>query len=286
VNDGAGTASSFPYDAGRRHLILADAEPRQQLPETLSVGGGAVASWRRSVWTGGFEMTDTPNTSTEREGALIGNRLTLAGAVIYLLEWVAIIAATPPGPFGPGSKRAETIAEYAGHAGGAAFAVGWFAVVLLGRVLFIAGLKAALRGRPRELPLLDLALGAMTVSVVLEIVTYSLVAATARLAADGATGDVVIALDDGAYWINLMIWGPIGVSVLAAGVAMLRSRLFRSWLCWLALVAGTAAVVASVLTGATADRSGADLAEAVTSIAALGMWIWMIGTGVVVLRRR
>src|SRR2546429_7217317 len=120
-------------------------------------------------------MTQT-NDVAERDDALVGNRFALAGAVLYLLEWVAIIAAAPPGPYGRATAASTILRNYAGHAGAAAISAAWFAVVLVGRILYVAGVKASLRKQPRQLPLLDLALGAMAVSVVLEIVAYGIVA--------------------------------------------------------------------------------------------------------------
>lgn len=229
-------------------------------------------------------MVET-DVSAARRDAPLGNRLALAGAVLYLLEWVAIIAASPPGPLGPGTGTAEVVDAYSEHAGAAAFSAAWFAVCLVGRVMYMAGLKASLRERPRELPLLDLAVAAMAISVALEIAAYSVAAGAARLAADGADDGLVVALDGAGYWLNLVLWGPLGVSVLASGAAMLRSRLFPSWLCWLALVAGLAALVGCVSTAVTAGEGGAGLSDAVTSVAALGMWVWMIVTGVQLWRR-
>ena len=222
--------------------------------------------------------------STHRPTALHGNPWALIGAVLYLLEWVAIIAAAPPGPFGPGTAASKLATDYAHHAGGAAVAGAWFAVVLVGRVLFVAGVKASLRHHPRERPLLDLALGAMAISVVLEVAAYAVVAATARLAADGAAHDLLVGLDGAAFWLNLFLWGPVGVAVLASGLAMLRSRLYATWLCWLAVVAGTAGIVSCLVAGATTDSSGSGATAAATSVAAVGMWVWMIATGVVLLR--
>jgi hypothetical protein len=218
--------------------------------------------------------------ATVRQHAPVGNRLALVGAVLYLLEWVAIVAASPPDPPGPGSSAADAVRAYSGHAGGAALSAGWFAVCLVGRVIYLAGVKASLRDRPRELPLMDVAVAAMAISVALEVASYGVVAGAARLAADGADPGLVVALDGVGFWLGIMIFGPIGVSLLAAGWAMLRSRLFPQWLCWIALLAGVAGVVGSVLSAATAGNSAEGLADAVTSVAAVGMWIWMLVTGV------
>jgi hypothetical protein len=222
----------------------------------------------------------------ESSAQLDGNRLTLIGAVLYLLEWVAIIAAAPPGPFGPGTAAPKVLSEYAAHADGAAFAAGWFAVVLGGRVLFVAGLKSSLQRWRRELPLLDFALGAMAISVVLEVVAYSIVAATARLAASGASSGTVVALDGAAYWIDLLIFGPAGIAVLVSALAMLRSRAFPAWLTWVGLVAGTAGVASCLVAASTTHATPSGATDGVESVAALGMWIWMVGTGVLLWRRR
>jgi len=224
--------------------------------------------------------------ATERGGpALIGNGLALAGAILYLLEWVAIFAFSPPGPLGPDKSPGQLVTAYADHAGRAAASAGWFAFVLVGRVLFIAGLKAGLRRRPRELPLLDLALGAMAIGVALEVIGYGLGAAAARLAADGADPGLVSAVDAGGYWLVLLLFAPTGVAILAASIAMLRSRLFATWLCVVGLIAGVGAVAGGLLAGLAAeDKVG--VVDGVSSVGAIGMWVWMIGTGVVLLRAR
>jgi hypothetical protein len=222
---------------------------------------------------------------TRRPDGLVGNRLALVGVGLYLLEWVAIVAFAPPGPIGPGTSAARIEASYAGHAGPAGFAAAWFGVVLVGRILFVAAVKASLRGSPREQPLLELALGAMAVSVVLEIASYGMVAAAARFATDRTGESVVVGLDGAAYWVDLLIWGPIGVSTLAAGLAMLRSRVFSLWLCWLAVGAGGVGVLGCLLSGASAGQSWAGVADAVTGLASLGLWVWMLATGGVLFRR-
>ncbi|MPZ93738.1 MAG: hypothetical protein GEU96_02245 [Propionibacteriales bacterium] len=227
----------------------------------------------------------TTDTTTPVGGALVGNRLALAGAVLYLSEWVAIFVASPPEPFGPGTDTSGMVAAYAEHTGAAAVSAGWFAVVLVGRVIFIAGLKASLRARPREQPLLDLALGAMAISVAIEIIVYAIIAAAAGLGADGASTETLSMLDGSAYWLGLMIFGPVGVAVLAGASAMLRSRLFARWICWVGLAAGAAAILGSVLVGAIGESWGPALVDTTTTVGALGMWTWMIATGVVLWRR-
>jgi hypothetical protein len=228
-------------------------------------------------------MSDT-DVAAARQDALVGNRLALAGVVLYLLEWVVIFAAPFAGPLGPGEDAATLVEEYAADADAAALSASWFAVCLVGRVLFLAGVKASMRHRPREWPLLDLAIAAMAVSVVLEVAGYGIVAAAARLAADGADDGVVVALDHAAYWLVLLLFGPVGVSVVAGAFGMLRSRLFPRWLPWVGLVGGAVAVVGTVAAGATVGAGDAGVGDAVAAPGVLAMWVWMVATGVVLWR--
>ncbi|HEX7188274.1 MAG TPA: hypothetical protein VF423_08625 [Actinomycetes bacterium] len=83
----------------------------------------------------------------------------------------------------------------------------------------------------------------------------------------------------------VLIWGPIGVSLLAAGLAMWASGAFPAWLPWLGLAAGVAGILACVVLGAGTDGSPPVAGEALATVAALAMWVWMVGTGVVLFRR-
>ena len=218
---------------------------------------------------------------------LVGTRLAMAGTVLYLLEWVAIIGSSPAGPYGPGTATSQLLSDYSSHAGRAGTAAAWFSIVLIGRVLFVAAVRSSLRAQPRLLPVLDLALAAMAVGVVLEVTTYAVDAATARMAADGAGGAVVSALDQTAYWTNLLIAGPLGVAVLATSAAMLRSGWYAGWLCWLGLGSGVVWLATALIGGVTygtGDGTGAlDPAE---GVGALSLWVWMLATGVVLWRAR
>lgn len=210
---------------------------------------------------------------------LVGNRLALAGAVLYLLEWVAIIAAAVnvPAPFDAAS--ADVLKAYSGHAGAFGWAAGWFSVVLLGRVLFAVGVRTALRESGRPQALMDVAVAAMTVSVALEVATYALAAGIAQAPA-GA--EAVRMLDSSAHVLNNVVDGPLAVSVLCTGIAMWQSGLFARWLA--AVGAGIGAVLtvaALVLMGPS--RSGA--LDVVTSVVLL-WWMWLVWVGVVLWRHR
>jgi multidrug transporter EmrE-like cation transporter len=213
---------------------------------------------------------------------LVGNRLVLIGAVMYLLEWVAIIAAQVSVPLGADASRHSLVDSYAGRADALGWAAGWFSVVLLGRILIMVGLRTSLRDSGRPQPLMDLAVAAMAVSVALEIATYAIPSGAAWALGHGSGLAVTRGLDSVSFTLNQMLWGPIGVSVLCAGIAMWQARLFP-WPLWaLALLSGVSgAVVAAV----ASSPSWYGVADAGTSVTALAFWIWMLWSGVLLVIR-
>lgn len=211
---------------------------------------------------------------------LVGNRLVLAGAVLYLLEWVAIIAGHVDAPLGAGASATAVHHSYLGHADSLGWAAGWFAVVLFGRVVLMVGVRRALTDSGRRDVLADLAVVAMGISVVLEVAVYAVVAGASWSVQSGGLG-TTRSLDAVAFVLNEMVFGTLGVSVLCAGLAMWRSALFPRVLPALGVASGVAAVVASLALGAPRT---ADVAEGVTSVAALLFWIWMLWTGVLAWR--
>jgi len=153
-------------------------------------------------------------------------------------------------------------------------------VVLLGRILLMVGLRAALDASGRPQRLMDLAVGAMTVSVVIEIVVYAVTSGAAWAIAHGASVSDIRVVDAVAFQTNQMIYGPLGVSLVCAAVAMWRSGLFARALAALGLVAG----VGGILIGLAFDAPAtAGVAQAL-SFANLLFWVWMIWTGVVLWR--
>ena len=70
---------------------------------------------------------------------LVGNRLALVGTLVYFLEWLAIAFIPETGdPALLGEDPAVVVDVYRGEAGASGFAAGWFGLVLLGRILFVA----------------------------------------------------------------------------------------------------------------------------------------------------
>lgn len=217
-----------------------------------------------------------------RSVALTGNRLVLAGAVLYLLEWVAIIAAGVDVPLGASASAHDVLSAYAGHADALGWAAGWFSVVELGRVLLMVGLRAALADSGRPQRLMDVAVVAMAVSVALEVVVYAVAAGAAWALGHGGSAATTRTLDAVASSASEMLYGPLGVAMLCAGVAMWRSGLFPRVLCGLALVSGVACTAIGL--ALTAPRFAA--VAGALSAAALLLWIWMLWTGVVCWRAR
>jgi hypothetical protein len=207
--------------------------------------------------------------------------------VLYFLEWVGI--AFLPGSLPTnrlGHNPAATIADYAHHPGTVAFVAGWFSVVLLGRIVFVAGLRRALSDSRQAHALADIALVVMAVSVTIEVLAYALVAAAAWLQHAQANGSSVIALDAAGSITDMLIFGPIGVSVMTAALAMLMSRLFPSWLSWLGLLGGLLLAAAGVVASSAEGSTGAwhTIGNVLSGPPVLAAWVWMIATSVILWR--
>lgn len=234
---------------------------------------------------------------TSEPRPLVGNRLALAGVIIYFLEWAGIVAFNIGNvPASQGTKAAEILAQYAQHATAVELLAGWLSLVLLGRILFVAGIRDAMGKSGAETLLADFALVAMAVSVIVEISAWTVAAGGAYAAANGADQSTIVGIDAVANFFTQVIGAPLAVSILAASFAMLRSRLFPAWLCWLGLAAGAIASVYGVIAGAAFAAGGSCTAALcltgsvlpglaqLLSVTLLGVWIWMIATGVVLFR--
>jgi hypothetical protein len=150
-------------------------------------------------------------------------------------------------------------------------------VVLLGRILLMIGLREALADSGRPHRLMNLATAAMAVSVTVEIATYAIVAGAARSTDKGGSLATIRSIDAVAFGLNNMIFGPLGVAVLCAGLAMWRSGLFNRVLPWLAIVSGALLVLAA----AALQAPSLSAVAGPFTLAVPLFWIWMIWTGVV-----
>jgi len=241
--------------------------------------------------------TKTSSVATAERQPLVGNRLALAGVIIYFLEWVGIAGFDFGNvPASQGTTAAEILAQYAQHGTGIGLLAGWLSLVLLGRILFVAGVRDSLRRSGAETLLVDFALVAMAASVILEIAAYAIASGGAYAAAGGADQSTVVGIDGVANFVNLILAGPFGAAVLATALGMLRSRLFPAWLSWLGVAAGIVICFYGVIVGpafAAGGTCGASLcvtgsilpglAQAL-SATLLAAWIWMIATGIILFR--
>ena len=207
---------------------------------------------------------------------LVGNRIMLTGAVLYLLEWVAIIWGAILGVQNTaivGASEADIIASYQGNEDAVAFMAGWFSVVLLGRILLIVGLRASLTASGRPHPLMDFAVVAMSVGVAVEIAAYGLAATAAQLGAAHPEG--MIAIEWAAGMVNYMLFGGLGLSVLCSAWAMWRSGLFPMVLNILGIIAGIGVTLEAMFVAPAFDT-----VFNILGISVLLFWIWMLWTGV------
>jgi hypothetical protein len=218
--------------------------------------------------------------------SITGNRLVLAGAVMYLLEWVAIIPSGESGPAAPGASNEKVLSLYQDNPKAIMFLVTWLSLVLLGRVLLMTGLRRALDSSQEPTPLMDLAIAAMALSVALEIVTYVFVGAAQVLASQGGQDGTVVALDRLGGVAFLCVLAPLGLAVLLAAWSMLTTQTFPRWIPVVGLLGGAIMAVGGAISGPGFLDDGA--LRSVANGAGIGIplfWVWMIATGIVLWRR-
>lgn len=217
-----------------------------------------------------------------KRAGLIGNGWVLAGAVLYLLEFVGIIWAGVAGADTrvPDASPSEVLAAYAGNEDLVYGLAGWLAVVLLGRILLFIGLRRALADSGYEHPLLDLAVAAAAVSVTLEIASHGL-AATAAVPAAAGDETLAVLMDQAGTGLGLTITGGLGVAIVCTTYVMWRSRLFSPPLVLLGAVSGIA-----IIGGQLATAPSLQPLLDVLSFFPFVFWVWMLWAGVVCLRAR
>jgi hypothetical protein len=216
------------------------------------------------------------------ERTLVGNRWVLVGGVGYLLEWVAIIWVGALGigeTVVRGASASELLDTYSDHVDALTTMAGWFSVVLLFRILLFIGLRQSLVDSGYRHPLMDFAVAAAAVSVALEVASYGLGAAAGGLAESGDRAGV-LALDQAAAGINLMIAGGLGVAIVCSAYCMWRTQLFPMALNLIGMVSGVA-IVGAQLAVAPAAQTMFDILYAFPAL----FWVWMLWAGVLCWRR-
>jgi hypothetical protein len=130
------------------------------------------------------------------------------------------------------------------------------------------------------------AAAAMTLSVTLEVVSEILVGAAGVLATRSGDPNMIRALDTvaGVAWDT--VFGPLGLAVAVTAWVMLRSRAFPPWICIAGLVGGVLGVLAGVFGGPARLHEG--VARSIVGIGQIGVplfWLWMLATGIFLVRR-
>jgi hypothetical protein len=213
---------------------------------------------------------------------LVGNRWVLIGGVGYLLEWVAIIWVGALGigeTVVRGASTDKLLDTYVGHVDALTTMAGWFSLVLLFRILLFIGLRQALADSGYRHLLMDFAVAAAAVSVTLEVASYGLGAAAGGLAEDGDRSGM-LALDQAAAGINLMIAGGLGVAIVCSAYCMWNADLFPTVLNVIGVISGVA-LVGAQLTVAPATQTLFDILFAFPAL----FWVWMLWAGVLCWRR-
>ena len=215
-----------------------------------------------------------------RKFPLVGNRMMLAGAFLYMLEWVAIIWTNSRGVAASaaiGDSIAELLPSFKGNETALTVMAGWFSLVLIGRILIIIGLKNALAASGRSHPIMDFAVVMMAISVVLEVLTYALFANAAQW---GATHpESMVALEGTSAALHGFVYGSLGVSVFCSSWAMLRSELFPKALPIVGIISGVLMAL-SVLFIAPSLSNILGPQEGV-----LLFWIWMLWAGILLWKK-
>ena len=222
----------------------------------------------------------------EERPAVRGNWFVLAGAVLYLLEWAAIIPAGDSGPSDPGLKSEKVLALYTGHPTAVAFLAGWVSIVLIGRVLIILGIRSALRSVGEDDTLVLFAAAAMTLSVAMEVVSETAVAVATVLSARSGDPGLIRAFDTFGGLAFTMVFGPIGIAVATTAWVMLRSRAFPPWICVVGLVGGAFGILSGVSGAPGYLHDGT--ARTIFGVGQVGVplfWLWMLATGIFLVRR-
>jgi len=216
-----------------------------------------------------------------RRFPLVGNRMMLAGALLYLLEWVAIIWTNSRGVAASvsiGTSATDLIPSFKGNETALMMMAGCFSLVLVGRILIIIGLKNGLAASNRSHPIMEFAVVMMAISVAFEILTYILFASAAQLGAAHPEGMVALEWTSGA--LNGLVFATLGVSVFCSAWAMLRSELFPRALPILGMVSGIPLALSALFISPSLSNIGGAL-----SAGAALFWIWMIWTGILLWKK-
>ena len=215
-----------------------------------------------------------------RKFPLVGNRMMLAGALIYLLGLVTFFWSSSRGieTAAIGTSATDLIATFKGNETAITVMAGWFSLVLIGRILIIIGLKNALASSGKSHPIMEFAVIMMAISVAFEILTYTFFATASVLGAAHPEGMVALGWTSGV--LNSIVFGTIGVSVFCSAWAMFRSELFPKTLPVLGMVAGIPLALSALFFAPSLKDIGGGLA-----MGGVFFLIWMLWTGILLWKK-
>lgn len=213
---------------------------------------------------------------------LIGNRMMLSGALLFISSLVAQGVSYNygvPSYAEFGLSADELIDSFKGDETLIAVMAGFYGLLAIGRILMIMALKNALTASGRAHPIMEFAVVTMTISVAFEILNYTLYASVAQLGAAHPEGMWALASISGK--LNLLMFAFIGVSVLCSSWAMLRSELFPKVLLILGVIAGIPLALSSLFASPSLDET----AWLLTAVGARLLIIWILWVSFLVWRK-
>ena len=216
-----------------------------------------------------------------RKFPLVGNRMMLGGALLYILEWVAIIWTNSRGVSASvaiGTSAADLLPSFKGNETAITMMAGWFSLVLIGRIFIIIGLKNGLAASGRNHPIMDFAVVMMAMSVAFELLTYILFATAAQLGA--AHPEAMVALEWTSGALNGLVFGTLGVSVFASSWAMLCSEIFPKALPTVGIISGLLMALSVLFIAPSLSKISGPLTGG-----ALLFWIWMFWAGILLWKK-
>jgi hypothetical protein len=223
--------------------------------------------------------TDTSATGLNERGT--SRHLPIASGIAFvaILFPAFGLVPEPPGTDAP----VEQIASYYGrHVDGQLTATFMWGLALTALLLFIGSFYSVLRtaeGGTGTLSLMALLSG--TVAVTIMIVAQAATGATAIIASEGISPEVVRGMDETAHIVAHLFAIPLGAFLASASTAALKYRVTGRWLGVLGVMAGLANAVGTA--GIFEPRSAL---HNLGVLGLLGFVIWTLGTSFSLLRLR
>lgn len=211
-------------------------------------------------------------TPTTRWTALVGTVLYLIELVFLFGLWVAPAAGLP---------AAELTQHWAANAGMHAFNVACVSIAVIGRIVFAAAVRDALRVSPRVRVVADIAFAITVAGVAIEITLMTVGSGVAFVGAVDEGAAVLAAGIVGLGQAGTGVPVAMGVSGILLSIAMLRTRIVASWISVVGLLGGIAftSLILAPLPGLTA------LATPVALLALVLVVVWMLATSIAFIRR-